>query len=70
MQLCSMNFSETVAKLERGAQRVARDYGITGNLDVALLFHEATNNPCSERVMVQQWFKENGYEIHEWGSTA
>ena len=36
---------------------------------LALLFHEAPTNPCSERVVVQQWFRDNGYDIQEWRSS-
>jgi len=31
-----------------------------------LLVHEAPNNPCSERVMLQRWLKENGFGGEEW----
>lgn len=35
--------------------------------DVCFIFHEAWDNPCSERRVVQEWFKDNGVEIKEWG---
>ena len=31
-----------------------------------LLVHEAPDNPCSERVMLQKWLKENGFSGEEW----
>jgi hypothetical protein len=31
-----------------------------------LLVHEAPTNPCSERVMLQKWLKENGFGGEEW----
>lgn len=31
-----------------------------------LLVHEAPTNPCSERVMLQRWLKENGFGGEEW----
>ena len=34
--------------------------------DIVFLFHEAPDNPCSERWVVQDWFKDNGYQIAEW----
>jgi hypothetical protein len=30
-----------------------------------LLVHEAYDNPCSERWIIQQYFKEHGYNIKE-----
>ena len=31
----------------------------------ALIVHEAPNNPCSERTIIQQWFADHGYPIQE-----
>ena len=36
--------------------------------DVCFIFHEAWDNPCSERRVVLEWFKDNGIEIKEWGT--
>ncbi len=33
---------------------------------IALLFHEAPDNPCSERRIIQKWFQQNNYDICEW----
>ena len=32
----------------------------------ALIVFETPNNPCSEREVLQQWFKDNGVEVEEW----
>ena len=36
------------------------------DVDIVFLFHETPDNPCSERVVVQKFFKENGFPISEW----
>jgi len=36
------------------------------NIDFALLVYETPSNPCSERVMIQQWGREHGIQIEEW----
>ena len=35
-----------------------------------LLVHEAPTNPCSERVMLQKWLKENDFGGKEWEKTS
>jgi len=35
-------------------------------VDFAFLFYETPTNPCSERVVVQQWFRERNIKIEEW----
>ena len=39
------------------------------DVDFALLVYETPKNPCSERVVIQQWFKDHGMEIEEWLKT-
>ena len=43
---------------------VAEILGIE-NPEVVLIVHEAPDNPCSERVAILQWFKDNGLEVSE-----
>lgn len=31
--------------------------------DICFLFHETFDNPCSERVVVEDWFKEHNVEV-------
>lgn len=33
---------------------------------IILLVHEKPTIPCSERVVLQRWFRDNGYELPEW----
>ena len=55
-QLDKINISEFLSHLEE----------LTDGMDIAFLFHEAPNNPCSERRVVQEWLRDNGMEVKEW----
>lgn len=59
-QLRQLDFNSIIQRFYNLGERIGN------NPDFALIFHEAPNNPCSERWMVQQWFKENNWEINEW----
>lgn len=56
------HFMESLNKLNR-------NFNADENLDLynfALIVFETPSNPCSERVVLQQWFKDNGIEVEEW----
>jgi len=36
------------------------------NIEFAFLVYETPTNPCSERVIIQKWLRENGIPIEEW----
>ena len=36
------------------------------DVDFAFLVYETPANPCSERTVIQQWFREHGMPIEEW----
>lgn len=59
VQLKHLDFNKTIAELEELAKMFHGD-------TIVLLVHEAPDNPCSERQMLIQWFKENGYELEEY----
>ena len=69
-QLNQLDFRTIMQKFERLEELIKSKEGITTNIDFALLFHEAPNNPCSERVPVQQWFAANGLQVTEWLSSS
>ena len=54
--------------------RLAAQYKAAKNLSndivFVLIFHETPNNPCSERWIVQKWFKDNGYIVEEFNKEA
>jgi hypothetical protein len=65
-QLQSLDINDIIARMEVLAKRVQQVNGYIGEPHICLLFHEAPNNPCSERVPVQKWFQDNGIPICEW----
>ena len=64
-QLDKLNFSEIVSKIEAIARKVKEGEGFE-DVDVAILVYETPKNNCSERIPIQQWFRDNGMEIEEW----
>lgn len=59
VQLKHLDFNSVMGDLEELAKVFNGD-------TIVLLVHEATSNPCSERQMLIQWFKENNYELKEY----
>ena len=64
-QLDKINIHSIQESLGKLATQIARDEGLQ-DIDFAFLVYETPTNPCSERVAIQQYFKEHGYEIEEW----
>lgn len=64
-QLDGLDFAATLQKFSSLGARIAQDQGYP-EVDFALIVHEAPSNGCSERTVIQQWFKDNGYDIKEW----
>ena len=64
-QLDKLNFNEIYNKIITIAQKV-QEGEHWNNVDVAILVYETPKNNCSERVVIQQWFRDNGMEIEEW----
>lgn len=64
-QLDKLDFDKIYEKIIRNARKVQEGEGFE-DVDVALLVYEVPSNPCSERVVIQQWFKDHGVEIEEW----
>lgn len=59
-QLQTLSFQEIMQRFKNLEKQIGK------SCDFALIFYETPTNPCSERVMVQKWFREKGYEITEW----
>ena len=64
-QLDKLDFNEIINKIEVIARKVKEGEGFE-DVDIAILVYEKFDNPCSERVIIQQWFKDNRMEIEEW----
>lgn len=64
--LNKLNFPELLGYLQKIADSVQQSEGFSEEPEIMLLVHEAPTNPCSERVPIQEYFKENGIEVKEW----
>lgn len=60
-QLKRVNFKAMMNSFDNLSVKLKREVN-----EVVLLVHEKYDNPCSERVVLQKWFKENGVELKEW----
>jgi hypothetical protein len=64
-QLDNLNIISIQESLGKLGTRIAQDEGFT-DVDFAFLVFETPTNPCSERVAIQQYFKEHGINVQEW----
>lgn len=64
-QLDNLNIISIQESLGKLGTQIAQDEGFT-DVDFAFLVFETPTNPCSERVAIQQYFKEHGINIQEW----
>lgn len=58
-QLDRLNFTEFYTYMEK----LSKKYN---NADFAFIVFEPPTRQCSERVPIQNWFRDNGIEIEEW----
>lgn len=64
-QLDDLDFKEIIKRIYSIGKAVQEKEGFTEDPIVVLIVHEATDNPCSERRVIQDWFRDNGYPIEE-----
>jgi len=64
-QLDKLNIHSIQESLGKLATQIARDEKLQ-DIDFAFLVYETPTNPCSERVAIQQYFKEHGIKCEEW----
>lgn len=64
--LNKIDFNSFIEKCVRFANFLAERDKFEVEPIIVFIFHEAPNNPCSERVPVQELFKQNGIELTEW----
>ena len=64
-QLDNLNIISIQESLGKLGTRIAQDEGFT-DVDFAFLVFETPTNPCSERVAIQQYFKEHEINVQEW----
>lgn len=69
-QLASLDFADTMTRLERLANHAKEYLGFDEEPIIVLLVHEAPQNACSERAAIQEWFRKNGVECEELNSLS
>lgn len=65
-QIYKLDFNRIMNQFEETAASIRAGFRLDKEPQFILIFHEAPSNPCSERVVVTDWFKDNGYLITEW----
>lgn len=64
-QLKSIDFKKFMENLNEHISKVCDMAWISKEPFVVFIVHEAADNPCSERSVIQRWFAENGIVIEE-----
>lgn len=64
-QLDAINFDAFIQQLEQIAKSLLEKRGIYEEPIVVFMVYEVPQEPCSERVVIQQWLKDNGAEVTE-----
>lgn len=65
-QLDQLDFNDVIARCERIGKYIQSLEKFSHDPEIALIVHEAPQNPCSERRVIQEWFAANNYPIIEW----
>ena len=65
VQLNQLNFKEIMAEFEKLGNQIRQIEQFPQEPILVLLVYETPENPCSERRIIQQWFKDNGYILEE-----
>lgn len=68
-QLHRLDFDKTMRQLAHCGEYFRNKMGFAEKPIIILLFYETPENTCSERIPVQEWFRENGYGIEEFTPT-
>ena len=66
-QLDQLNFNDVIARCERLGNYIKSLENFSEEPVIILLVHEAPQNSCSERRVIQEWFAANGKQVKEWG---
>lgn len=64
-QLCLLDFKKLMCLLEQTADVMQNFLKFGEEPEIILIVHEAPTNPCSERKVIQQYFKEHGIACTE-----
>ena len=64
-QLDRINFNEFYTYMGELGEKIANQEGLD-NVNFAFIVFEPPTRACSERIPIQNWFRDNGVEIEEW----
>lgn len=65
-----VDFQELMEIMTRTADYIQQLDGFQEEPEIMLIVHEAPDCPCSERVPLHKYFRENGVELQEWDKTS
>ena len=65
-QLNQIDFQEFLKNLKSIADSTSQILNLHTDMIVCLIVHEAPANQCSERRVIQEWFRDNNFPISEW----
>lgn len=62
----SLNFEDIYQRCEKIGNLIKSIEKFEEEPVIILIVYETPKNPCSERIILKQWFKDNGYELEEY----
>lgn len=65
-QLDQLDYNNIIQRCENIANQIKKTEGFPDEPIIMLLVHEAPNNTCSERKVIQDWFASHGKQVKEW----
>ena len=65
-QLDKLDYEDILKRCKRIADKIKNLEKFEEEPIIIFLVHEAPQNPCSERRVIQEWFASHGMEIEEW----
>ena len=65
-QLDLLDYDNIITRCERMGNYIQSLEQFAEDPVIMLLVHEAPQNPCSERRVIQEWFAAHGKEVVEW----
>lgn len=63
LQLKQLDFNAIINRMEKMSLKVKALEKFEEEPIAVLMVYEKPDNPCSERVMLRKWFKDNGYDL-------
>ena len=67
-QLDKLDFNNIMQRFERIGNLIKEKESFKEEPICVLIVYETPSNPCSERRVIKQWFKEHGVEVEEFDS--